>query len=107
MSQPYETTTSKLLKDTDGDGDGDTYDTDDDGVADDSNDFGLDDATVKTADHYEDSPDGNYTIFWNIADDVPVPDCKTIRVIVTGNTQKALGSLGGTSTTLTYYKYDD
>ncbi|OGQ98933.1 MAG: hypothetical protein A2505_03350 [Deltaproteobacteria bacterium RIFOXYD12_FULL_55_16] len=25
---------------------------------------------------------GDYTIFWNVADDTPLTDCKTIRVIV-------------------------
>lgn len=107
LSQPYDVSTNKLLHDTDGDGDGGSYDSDEDGVDDNGNNFGLDDATVKTADHYETSPDGNYTIFWNIADDEPVPNCKTIQVIVKANTQTGLGSLGKTSTTLTYYKYDD
>ncbi len=35
------------------------------------------------ADHRATSPDGQFTILWNIAVDTPVPNSKTIRVIVT------------------------
>jgi len=45
---------------------------------------GLNNATVATADHFITSPDGIYTIYWNVADDQPIPNLKTIRVIVNG-----------------------
>ena len=38
--------------------------------------------TGATADGSDTSPDGFYTIYWNIADDTPMPDTKTIRVII-------------------------
>ncbi|MEW6428513.1 MAG: prepilin-type N-terminal cleavage/methylation domain-containing protein [Thermodesulfobacteriota bacterium] len=45
---------------------------------------GLDDGPVAgtTADGATASTDGSYTIYWNVATDVPVIDTKTIRVIV-------------------------
>jgi prepilin-type N-terminal cleavage/methylation domain-containing protein len=68
----------------DGDGDGTGQDADDDGVDDGGNDFGLSD-TGANADGTATSPDNNYTIFWNVAVDEPMPNLKTIRVIVTRN----------------------
>ncbi len=67
--------------DADGDidsGDGTDQDLDNDGVDDDGGDFGLNDKT---------NPDGMitdgvYTIYWNVAVDHPLPNTKTIRVIV-------------------------
>ena len=59
-------------------------DADDDGVDDGGNDFGLSD-TGANADGTATSPDNNYTIFWNVAVDEPMPNLKTIRVIVTRN----------------------
>lgn len=49
-----------------------------DGVA------GLGDETVATADHNEIPPgtQGNYQLFWNVADNVPAQDMKSIQVIV-------------------------
>jgi prepilin-type N-terminal cleavage/methylation domain-containing protein len=45
---------------------------------------GLDE-TGATADGSMVSPDGLYTIYWNIADDTPMPDTKKIRVIIIQN----------------------
>jgi len=55
-------------------------DTDGDGAA------GLDDATATTADG-TDPTDGRYTIYWNVAEDTPIPNLKTIHVIVKDNQQ--------------------
>ena len=44
---------------------------------------GLNDATAATADGNDISKDGEYTIYWNIAEDVPMPNLKTINVIIT------------------------
>jgi type IV pilus modification protein PilV len=43
---------------------------------------GLDASTVDTADHNASSDDGLYTILWNVAEDFPVNNTKTIKVIV-------------------------
>lgn len=45
---------------------------------------GLSDATAATADGVEAGVgrNGIYTIFWNVAEDTPLPDVKTITVIV-------------------------
>lgn len=50
-------------------------DTDDDGAD------GLNDATVATADDQD--VQGLYQIFWNVAEDVPVNNTKTVNIIVT------------------------
>jgi type IV pilus modification protein PilV len=44
---------------------------------------GLNDATAATADGNALSPDGDYTIYWNVAEDEPMPNLKTINVIIT------------------------
>lgn len=44
---------------------------------------GLQDSTVATADGSETSPDGVYTVLWNVAEEEPLPNTKTIRIIVT------------------------
>jgi len=63
--------------------DGTNQDTiDENGLDDDGGNFGLDDATQTTADNFVVSPDGQYTIFWNVAVDLPFKNNKTIRVIV-------------------------
>lgn len=69
------------IDDDDADGNSD----DDDGDGDEGS-FGLNDVTAATADWTLSS--GQYTVFWNIADGVPVPNTptsrtKTIRVVVT------------------------
>lgn len=69
----------------DGDGDGTNEDANNDGTDDNGGNFGLEDATAATADGNAVSPDGDYTIFWNVAEDVPMENLKTIRVIVTRN----------------------
>ena len=43
---------------------------------------GLSDATDATADGRDVSPDGYYTIYWNIADELVMPNTKSIRIIV-------------------------
>lgn len=55
----------------------DLVDKDHDGVA------GLTDSTTATADGNEISPDGVYTLLWNVAVNKPIHRTKTIRVIVT------------------------
>lgn len=73
----------------DTDGDGTNQDADYNGVDDAGNDFGLNDTAP--ADGTDTSPDGLYTIFWNVADWVtPVPSSsestvKAVRVIVQRN----------------------
>lgn len=67
--------------DSDGDidsGDGTGKDLNYDGIDDTGGDFGLTDKV---------NPDGlvtedGYTIYWNVANDIPLPNTKTIRVIV-------------------------
>lgn len=102
-----------MLADTDGDGtnqDGDNDGVDDDdGVdsgadadnndIDDDDNFGLDHASAAMADGNATSPDGDYTIFWNIAVNHPFPDIKTIRVIINWQDQGTAKSV-----TLTYMK---
>ncbi|MBU1419956.1 MAG: prepilin-type N-terminal cleavage/methylation domain-containing protein [Proteobacteria bacterium] len=74
----------------DGDGDGTAQDLNYDGVDDNGGNFGLDDTGI-AADGTDTSPDGLYTIFWNVADWVtPVPSSnestvKAVRVIVQRN----------------------
>ncbi len=43
---------------------------------------GLNNTTIATADGSAVSADGNYQIFWNVVDNIPVASTKTIRVIV-------------------------
>ncbi|MFA6899694.1 MAG: prepilin-type N-terminal cleavage/methylation domain-containing protein [Desulfurivibrionaceae bacterium] len=38
---------------------------------------------ARPADNTRTTPDGQYTIYWNVADNTPIPDTKTIMVIVT------------------------
>ena len=67
----------------------DLKDTDDDGVA------GLDDDTSATADHTV--TEGQYTLYWNVAEDFPVDNTKTVNVVVTwtdGATQKTFAMQG-------------
>lgn len=59
-------------------GDGTNQDLDNDGIDDGGNDFGLADTT--NPDGFRN--DGFYDIYWNVAVDHPLPDTKTIRVIV-------------------------
>ncbi len=89
---PYRDTTLACADDPlcDRDGDGTDQDVEMDGldtlVSDGSDtSFGLDDDTQATADSFFTSPDGIHSIFVNIATDHPVPNNKTIRVIILSN----------------------
>lgn len=55
--------------------------------------FGLEQDTVATADGDDVSPDGKYTILWNVAENVPMPDTKTVYVIVTRNDRGTVKSV--------------
>lgn len=55
----------------------DLEDTDNDGES------GLDDLT--DADGEEESSDGSFTIYWNVAEDEPIEGCKILRVHVQDN----------------------
>lgn len=70
------------VTDTDGDGTAQDAEGDGDATDDDGGNFGLDDWTVATADGTFTSPDGVYTVFWNVAEDQPMENLKTIRVHV-------------------------
>ena len=105
INRPYScnpfSTNCHDLDDTNGNGTG--QDTNFDGrddVGPDFN-FGLNDATTATADHSVTSPDGRYTILWNVAVDTPLPNTKTIRVIVTSSDRGVIKSVP-----LTYIKSD-
>ena len=74
---------ASVFFDTDSDGTG--QDTDHDGIDDDGGNFGLDDMTATTADGSTDVENNKYTIFWNVARDVPMPNMITIRVLVQDN----------------------
>lgn len=67
---------------TDTDNDGTNQDPDGNGIdeigAD--RDFGLNDATAASADN--NVVQGQYTIYWNVAEGVPAPNLKTIRILV-------------------------
>lgn len=75
------------------DGWGERQDTDKNGFDDNGVDaipnFGLDAATLATADRSETSPDQRFTIFYNFARDVPFPGLLTIRVLVQENNSTA------------------
>ncbi|MGW8161418.1 MAG: type IV pilus modification PilV family protein [Desulfobulbales bacterium] len=61
-------------------------DDDDEGITRDTVlDFGLDDTTTPDGTATSNDPDQRYTIYWNVAEDVPMPNMKTIQVIVTRN----------------------
>ena len=76
------------------DPDGNGFDNDDEGGnIDGIPNFGLDQDTIATADDSDVSPDGKYTILWNVAEDVPMPDTKTIHVIVTRNDRGTVKSV--------------
>ena len=82
-------------------GDGTNKDLDRDGIDNYGNNFGLDNATVATADGNIFTSDGKYTIFWNVAKDVPMPNLKTVRVIVKDNSK-----ILSTPVVFTYIKDD-
>ncbi len=65
----------------DTDADGTNQDADWDGVDDSGGDFGLGDIGA-AADGSQTTPDGKYTVYWNVAIDHPVTNTKTVRIIV-------------------------
>lgn len=56
--------------------------------ANDNGSAGLEDTTSPAADSSELL--GNYNLYWNVANDIPVVDAKTIRVITTWNDRGSL-----------------
>lgn len=93
------------LLDRNNDGSGLLQDPDNNGV-DDSNvdgvpNFGLDAVTKATADFWEDSPDGKYTILYNFAIDIPFPKTVTIRILV-----QQVSMPNAPPAVFTYYKDD-
>ena len=74
MLTPFDDT---ALEDSDEDGQAEDEDADGDGDDDDGGNFGLDDDTPATADGNFTS--GEYTVFWNVADGVPVPNTPTSK----------------------------
>lgn len=95
----------------DDNGDGTNKDTDNNGSDDKGGDFGLNGGLIfnaaglltgvkkAAADGRATSPDNRYTILWNVAIDTPVPNCKTIRVIVTSQERGVIKTIP-----LTYIK---
>lgn len=67
----------------DDDADGTNQDGNGDGVDDDGGNFGLDD--IVSPDGSVNSLDGIYKIYWNVAVDCPMPNIKTIKIIVARN----------------------
>lgn len=86
-------------------GNGTNKDNNRDGLDDSGNDFGLNDDTEASADGPPvggpPATEGHYTIVWNVAQDVPLPHTKTIRIIVSYNNRGILKSVP-----LTYIKAD-
>ena len=96
--------TDTTLQDIDGDGNGATMGANGADTA--GVNFGLDDivtgtATNADADGMLTTVDGRYTLFWNVAVDVPMPNLKTIRVHVRDNLQVLLKPVA-----FTYIKAD-
>lgn len=85
----------------DTDGDGTNKDSNKDGVDDGGNNFGLDDATAATADDTFTTADGKFTVFINVAIDVPMENMKTIFVHVQDNQSRLLRPV-----VFEYYKDD-
>ena len=98
----------------DTDGDGTNQDSDADGVDDVgiNNNFGLDDLTAATADGNATSAEGDYTVFWNVAVDLPLAGVKTIRIYIQDNnltqnnivTNNITGSVTNSLVTVQYLK---
>lgn len=76
--------------DFNGDGDGTDMDANEDGIDDSgaANMFGLNDYDAATADGSATSADGKYSLFWNVAVDIPLPNTMTVRVFAVDNTQQ-------------------
>jgi len=87
------------LKDTNQNGT--NQDADGDGVDDDGGNFGLDDSDSAADIPPFTTSDGRYTLYLNVAVDVPMKNLKTIRVHVQDNSQTLSGPV-----TFTYIKDD-
>lgn len=91
LSMPYDSHNNGR----DDDGDGDTDEADEaflDGAGTDDGVAGLDNSPAKRSGDPDDvpdnsvvSPNGQYTVYWNVAQDYPETDMKTVRVIVRNN----------------------
>ncbi len=93
LAKPY---TELITMDKDGDGTNQDpmrkgVDKDDNGdsIIDANENFGLHHADTSTADGSKISPDGTYSIFWNVALSHPVENMVTVNVIVTSKKQNA------------------
>lgn len=67
-------------------GDGTKQDLNSDGVDDNGGNFGLDNLDA-AADYTVAPPNANFTVFYNVAVDVPMPGTKTIRVLARDNSR--------------------
>ena len=76
---------------TDTDGDGTNQDGDNDGDDDDGGNFGLDDNDTATADNFVTR--GDYTVYWNVAENVIINNTKAVNIIVTWTELGALKSV--------------
>ena len=91
-SQQVEDLISRTFDDedrlVDTNGDGTNQDPDKNGIDEQGGgNFGLDNVDA-AADYSKVTDDGFYTVFYNVAEDVPLPKAKTIRVIVRDNTRR-------------------
>ena len=91
-SQQVEDLISRTFDDedrlVDTNGDGTNQDPDKNGIDEQGGgNFGLDNVDA-AADYSNVTDDGFYTVFYNVAEDVPLPKAKTIRVIVRDNTRR-------------------
>ena len=91
-SQQVEDLISRAFDDedrlVDTNGDGTNQDPDKNGIDEQGGgNFGLDNVDA-AADYSNVTDDGFYTVFYNVAEDVPLPKAKTIQVIVRDNTRR-------------------
>ena len=91
-SQQVEDLISRTFDDedrlVDTNGDGTNQDPDKNGIDEQGGgNFGLDNVDA-AADYSKVTDDGFYTVFYNVAEDVPLPKAKTIQVIVRDNTRR-------------------
>ena len=91
-SQQVEDLISRAFDDedrlVDTNGDGTNQDPDKNGIDEQGGgNFGLDNVDA-AADYSKVTDDGFYTVFYNVAEDVPLPKAKTIQVIVRDNTRR-------------------
>ena len=91
-SQQVEDLISRTFDDedrlVDTNGDGTNQDPDKNGIDEQGGgNFGLDNVDA-AADYSKVTDDGFYTVFYNVAEDVPLPKAKTLQVIVRDNTRR-------------------